>query len=43
MDARRVSVLDVNIINTFFAEFEELQTTYNIPMDQVYNMDKTGF
>ena len=43
MDAKRVSALDTDIINTFFTEFEELCTTYKIDMEDVYNMDETEF
>ena len=43
MNAKRVSVLDTDIINTFFVEFKELCTTYKIDMEDVYNMDETGF
>jgi hypothetical protein len=43
MDAKRVSALNVDIIDTFFAEFEELQTTYIVDPEDIYNIDKTGF
>jgi hypothetical protein len=43
MDAKRVSALDVDIINTFFTEFKELQTTYKVDPEDIYNIDKTGF
>ena len=43
MDVKRMTALDPDIVETFFAEFERLKTTYGVEMNDIYNMDETGF
>ena len=43
MNIKRLSALNPVIIKRFFAEFEQLRTEYNVEMEDIYNMDETGF
>ena len=43
MNAIRLSALDSDIVEAFFAEFNRLQTTYKVALEDIYNMDETGF
>jgi DDE superfamily endonuclease len=43
LDIKRASALDVDIVKSFFAEFRELKTKYNVEIEDIYNMDETGF
>ena len=43
MNIKRLSALNSVIIKHFFAEFEQLQTKYNVKMKDIYNMNETEF
>ena len=43
MNIKRLSALNLVIIEHFFAEFEQLQTEYNVEMEDIYNMNETEF
>ena len=43
LDAKRASVLDMTIVEEFFAEFSRLKAEYNVDVEDIYNMDETGF
>ena len=43
MEMSRLESLDTAIVNSFFNEITTLQTQYQIPWSQVYNMDEKGF
>ena len=43
MNIKRLSALNSVIIERFFAEFEQLQTEYNVKMKDIYNMNETEF
>jgi hypothetical protein len=43
MDAKRMSALDTEIVEAFFLDFERLKAKYNVEIDDIYNVDETGF
>jgi len=43
LDVKRLLALDPMIIERFFLEFERLRSDYLVEIDDVYNMDETGF
>jgi DDE superfamily endonuclease/Tc5 transposase DNA-binding domain len=43
MDVKRLTALDPTIIERFFSEFERLRSEYSVEIDDIYNMDETGF
>lgn len=43
MDISRLSALDPSVIERFFAEFGRLRTEYDVEIEDIYNMDETGF
>lgn len=43
LDAKRASALDIDIARSFFAEVRKLKAKYNVEIEDIYNMDETGF
>ena len=43
MNIKRLSALNSVIIECFFAEFEQLQSEYNVKIEDIYNINETGF
>ena len=43
MDVKRLSALDSGIVSEFFDEFERLRDQYKINLEDIWNMDETGF
>jgi hypothetical protein len=43
IDAKRMSALNTEIIKAFFLDFKRLKAKYNMEIDNIYNIDKTGF
>ena len=43
LDAVQLSALDPSLVEAFFSEFNTLKTEYNIDLEDIYNMDETGF
>jgi len=43
LDVKRLLALDPMIIERFFLEFERLRSDYLVEIDDVYNIDETGF
>jgi hypothetical protein len=36
-------VLNTEIIEAFFLDFKRLKAKYNVEIDDIYNIDETGF
>ncbi|ERF69214.1 hypothetical protein EPUS_02181 [Endocarpon pusillum Z07020] len=43
MDIKRLSALDPTVIESFFSEFEQLRSQYGVEIENIWNMDETGF
>ena len=43
MDVKRLMALDPTIVERFYTEFERLRSDYNVEIEDIYNMDETGF
>jgi NADH/NAD ratio-sensing transcriptional regulator Rex len=43
MVIKRILALDPMVIKRFFSEFERLWNDYSVEMEDIYNIDETGF
>jgi Tc5 transposase DNA-binding domain len=43
IDVKRLTALDPGIVKRFYTEFERLRNEYKVDVEDIYNMDETGF
>jgi hypothetical protein len=43
MNVKRMSALNIKIVEAFFLDFQRLKAKYNVEIDDIYNIGETGF